>query len=86
MDTKIQALRVDGLQQGEINGILSADISEIMREYTYGFDKQIDTQQLRKIVSFEIIEGVEAVLSEASIRLGSNYDGRIFYGLRELKE
>lgn len=86
LDTKIQALRVDGLQQGEINGILSADISEIMREYTYGFDKQMDTQQLRKIVSFEIIEGVEAFLSEASIRFGSNYDDRIFYGLRELKE
>ena len=81
LDNRIGPLRSEGMTESEINGILSSDLSQIVKKYTGSMETNMDTQQLSKIVSSELIDAVKDFLKNAGLKFSQTYDDGVLFGL-----
>lgn len=82
LECKAMSLKTKGLEENEINQILSADIENAFQSYQIKLTKQVvNKEQLSMLVDKHIINMVEEFLDEASLKLGRNFSNSVFYGL-----
>jgi transcriptional regulatory protein LevR len=76
------SLSAKGLEDEDINLVLSAEVENTFRNYKNELSKQVvNKEQLSMLVDKRIIDMVQAFLDEASLKLGRNFSNSVFYGL-----
>lgn len=82
IDRKSLALAARGLEEDEINLLLSTELESIFNRYQNELTKEVvNKEQIAILVDKQIINIVEDFLDEASIKLGRNFSNSVFYGL-----
>lgn len=81
IEKRIQELQERGIEEEEINFIMSFDIESYFRKYIRKFEKGVKKEELSKIVNNKIITLVENYLEMASDRLKKIFSTKVFYGL-----
>ncbi len=82
LERKSVTLAARGLDENEINLILSSDLESEFRVYQKDLSKQIlNKEQLSMLVDKRIINLTEEFLYEASLKLGRSFSSSVFYGL-----
>lgn len=82
IDKKANELRSRGIEERDINLILSIDIENEFKQYSNRLGEQIvDKEQLAQIVDKKIVSSVSEFLEEATARFNKVYPVSIFYGL-----
>lgn len=82
INTRIVELQSRGIEQSDINQIISVELENSFSKYRTALIKQaVNKEQLSKLVSPKLITYVENFLNEASIRYDVIYPSSIFYGL-----
>lgn len=82
LDRKATVLAARGLEENDINLILSTDVENMLRSYQNELTRQVvNKEQLSMLVDKRIINMVETFLDEASRKLERNFSNSVFYGL-----
>ncbi|BCJ93934.1 ATPase AAA [Anaerocolumna cellulosilytica] len=82
IDEKVNELKERGIEEDDINFILSVDIENEFKQYSKRLGEQIvDKEQLSQLVNKRIIELVGDFLEEATGRFNKVYPVSVFYGL-----
>lgn len=81
IENKIEKLKKQGLQDGEISDILNLDIEGYFRKYISSLQGSFRKEEISKIVSEQIIDIVESSLAYASKRLNREFDEKVYFGL-----
>lgn len=81
IEERINTLKARGLTQADISLILSLDIDKYFKKYIYKINKDINIEELSKVVDKKVILIVEDFLSHAAKELKRVFPERIFYGL-----
>ncbi len=80
IENKLSKLRSEGLNDQEINQIMSMDIEKHFRRYIVDLAPKFRKDEIAKVVDVKIVEFTEHVLSDASLKLKKEFDEKIFYG------
>lgn len=80
IEHKLSKLRNDGLNEQEINQIMSMDIEKHFRRYIVDLSPKFRKDEIAKVVDVQIVEFTDRVLSEAARKLNKEFDEKIYYG------
>lgn len=81
IEKRIQELKDRGVEEDDINFIMSFDIKNYFNKYIKKFEQEVNKEELSKIVSDNIITIVENFLKTASEQLKRIFPTKVFYGL-----
>lgn len=81
IEKRIQELQARGIDDKDINLIMTFDIENYFKKYIHKFDKDINKEELSKVVDNRIISLVERYLDFASKKLNKVFSTKVFYGL-----
>ena len=82
LDRKALSLAARGLEENEIDLLLSTEVENMFRRYQNELTREVtNKEQISMLVDKRIINLVEVFLDEASIKLGRNFSDSVFYGL-----
>jgi transcriptional regulatory protein LevR/transcriptional regulator with AAA-type ATPase domain len=81
IEKRVQELRSRGIDDKDINMIMSFDIENYFRKYIHRIDKEVNKEELLKVVDNKIISLVERYLEFASEKLNIIFSSKVFYGL-----
>ena len=82
IDEKVNELRERGIEEQDINTIISIDVENQFKKYSNKLMNQVlDEEQLSEIVDRRVISLVKNFLNEASKKFNKVYPVSIFYGL-----
>jgi len=81
IESRIHELQSRGIDEQDINLIMSFDVDNYFKKYINRFDKRINKRELSKIVNKSTIELVEQYLNFASEKLNRVFSSKVFYGL-----
>lgn len=78
---KIEDYQKQGIDEQDINIVLSNEINSYFKKLVSDFDKDINKEEISKLVPKKIIELVEDFLKNAVSNLGRVFPSKTFYGL-----
>ena len=78
---KVQNFQERGVDEEDISIVLSSEINSYFKKLVSDFDKDINKDEIAKLVSSDIIEIVEDLLQTAVSTLGRVFPSKTFYGL-----
>ncbi len=79
---KAESLAASGLDENDINIILSTELENRFHKYKNELTKQIvNKEQFSMLVDKQIIYLIESFLEDAALKLGRNFSNSVFYGL-----
>ncbi|MGL5821604.1 MAG: sigma 54-interacting transcriptional regulator [Sarcina sp.] len=78
---KLETYQKNGVDESDINMVLTNEINSYFKKLVSDYDKNINTEELSKIVSPKVIELVEDFLKTAVTSLGRVFPSKTFYGL-----
>lgn len=78
---KVQNFQERGVDEEDISIVLSSEINSYFKKLVSDFDKDINKDEIAKLVSSDIIEIVEELLQTAVSTLGRVFPSKTFYGL-----
>lgn len=81
VEKRIQDLRNRGIEEPDINFVMSFDIENYFRNFIRNFEKEVNKEELAKIVDKDIIVAVENMLKYAGKKLHRIFPTKVFYGL-----
>ncbi|MCH5138722.1 sigma 54-interacting transcriptional regulator, partial [Clostridiaceae bacterium UIB06] len=81
IEKRIQELKERGVEENDINFIMSFDIKNYFNKYIGKFEQEIKKEEISKIVDNKIITIVEDFLKTASEQLKKIFQTKVFYGL-----
>ncbi|KYH28326.1 MULTISPECIES: sigma 54-interacting transcriptional regulator [Clostridium] len=81
IEKRIKELKNRGVEESDINFIMSFDIKNYFNKYIGKFEQEINKDELSKIVDNKIICIIEDFLKTASKKLMRNFPTKVFYGL-----
>ncbi|MFZ5967357.1 MAG: sigma 54-interacting transcriptional regulator [Bacillota bacterium] len=81
IEKRIQELQSRGIEDKDINMIMTFDIDNYFKKYIHKFDKNINKEELSKVVDNKTIVLVERYLEFASQKLKKIFSSKVFYGL-----
>lgn len=81
IENKVEELKRQGLEEGEISDILNLDIEEYFRKYISSLKGSFRKEEISKIVNDKIIDIVESSLAYAAKRLNREFDEKVYFGL-----
>jgi transcriptional regulatory protein LevR/transcriptional regulator with AAA-type ATPase domain len=81
IEKRIQELQERGVDEQDINFIMSFDIENYFKKYIRKFNREVNKHELAKIVDKKIIDLVEDFLMMATERLKRVFPSKVFYGL-----
>lgn len=81
IERRIQELQGRGVEEEDINFIISLDIENYFKKYIQRFEQGVRKEEISKIVDPRIIALVENFLESASVRLKKTFSNQVFYGL-----
>lgn len=81
IEKRIQELKDRGVEEDDINFIMSFDINNYFNKYIGKFEQEVNKEELSKIVDKNIIAIVEDFLKTASEQLKRIFPAKVFYGL-----
>lgn len=81
IEKRIKELKDRGVEEKDINFIMSFDIKNYFNKYIGRFKQEIKKEELSKIVDKDIISIVEKFLKTASEQLNRIFQAKVFYGL-----
>lgn len=81
IEKRIQELKDRGVEEEDINFTMAFDIKNYFNKYIGKFEREVNKDELSKIVDPEIIAIIETFLKTASERLKRIFPTKIFYGL-----
>lgn len=82
LDRKAVELAARGLEEDDVNLILSTDVETMIQSYQGELTKRVvNKEQLSMLVDKRIIHLVETFLDEASLKLERIFPNTVFYGL-----
>lgn len=81
IEKRIQELQSRGIDDKDINLIMTFDIENYFKKFIHKFDKNIKKEELSKVVDNRIILLVERYLDFASKKLNKVFSSKVFYGL-----
>jgi Transcriptional regulators containing an AAA-type ATPase domain and a DNA-binding domain len=81
IEKRIQELKDRGVEEEDINFIMSFDIKNYFNKYIGKFEQEVNKEELSKIVNDNIITIVENFLKTASEQLKRIFPTKVFYGL-----
>ncbi|WP_160676046.1 sigma-54-dependent transcriptional regulator [Clostridium sp. C8-1-8] len=81
IEKRIQELKDRGVEEADINFIMSFDIKNYFNKYIGKFEQEVNKEELSKIVDKNIITIVENFLKTASEQLKRIFPTKVFYGL-----
>lgn len=81
IESRIHELQSRGIDEEDINLIMSFDIDNYFKKYLNRFDKRINKRELSRVVNSSTIELVEHYLNFASEKLNRVFSSKVFYGL-----
>lgn len=81
MADKIEEFQKRGIDEEDINIVLSSEINSYFKKLVDDFDKNINKDEIAKLVSPEIIKLVEDFLKIAVSNLSRIFPSKTFYGL-----
>ncbi|MGL5067313.1 MAG: sigma 54-interacting transcriptional regulator [Sarcina sp.] len=81
MADKIDAYQKRGVDEEDINIVLTNEINSYFKKLVSDFDKNINKEEIAKLVSPDIIELVEDFINIAVTELGRIFPSKTFYGL-----
>lgn len=81
IEDRIQELQERGVDEEDINVLMSLEIENYFRELVGDTQRQVNKEELSKLVDKKIIDLVEEFLSYAGVKLGKVFPNKTFYGL-----
>uniref|UniRef100_UPI00262EC8D5 sigma 54-interacting transcriptional regulator n=1 Tax=Clostridium sp. TaxID=1506 RepID=UPI00262EC8D5 len=81
IEKRLLELKKQGLEEKEINQILNIDIESYFNKYINKLSDELPKEQLIKIVSPEIADTVDEILSIAASKLNRKFEGKVYIGL-----
>ena len=81
IENKLEDLKRKGIEEKEINDILNIDIEKYFQKYIRDLPKEFRRDEIAKIVDSDIVDMVAEILDVASVKLGIQYDEKVFFGL-----
>ncbi|NMM65766.1 sigma 54-interacting transcriptional regulator [Clostridium sp. P21] len=81
IEKRIQELKERGVEEEDIDFIMSFDIKNYFNKYIRKFEQSVNKKELSKIVDNNIITIVEDFLKTASEQLKRIFQAKVFYGL-----
>lgn len=81
LEKRTNELRDRGLDERDINVVISMEIDNQFKKYIGRFENNIKREELSKIVNEDIIDSVDEFLKVASDKLGRFFTNKVFYGL-----
>jgi transcriptional regulatory protein LevR/transcriptional regulator with AAA-type ATPase domain len=81
IERRIQELQSRGVEEEDINFIMSLDIENYFKKYIQRFEQGVRKEEISKIVDSRIIALVEKFLESASVRMKKTFSNQVFYGL-----
>lgn len=81
IEKRIQELQSRGIDDKDINLIMTFDIENYFKKFIHKFDEDVNKEELSKIVHNKIISLVERYLDFASKKLNKVFSSKVFYGL-----
>lgn len=81
IEKRIQELKDRGVEEEDINFIMSFDIKNYFNKYIGKFEQEANKEELSKVVDNKIITIVENFLKTASEKLIRIFPTKVFYGL-----
>lgn len=80
IEHKLEALRSEGLDDQEINQLMSLDIEKHFKKYLVEIPDQYKKDEISKVVDAERVAFTESVLAYAAKKLNKVFDEKIFCG------
>lgn len=81
IEKRILELKKRNIDEKDINMIMSLDIDNYFKKYIYKLSKNVNKNELSKIIDERIISIIEAFLDFAGNKLNRLFPQKIFYGL-----
>lgn len=81
IEKKLEALRSSGVEEDEIKHIMNIDIEKHFQKYLGNLPERFKRDEIEKVVSPEVLDAVDYILSNASEKLGRRYDDKLYFGL-----
>ncbi|MBB6217872.1 transcriptional regulatory protein LevR/transcriptional regulator with AAA-type ATPase domain [Anaerosolibacter carboniphilus] len=81
IEKRIQELQSRGIEDKDINLIMTFDIENYFKKYIHKCNTNINKEELSKVVDNKIISLVEQYLEFASQKLKKIFSSKVFYGL-----
>lgn len=81
IEKRVEELKRRGVNEKDIEMIMSIDIDNYFNKYIYKVSNDINKEEILKVVSREIVDLVDKFLKLASMELGKLYPQKVFYGL-----
>ncbi len=81
IEDRIQELQERGVDEEDINVLMSLEIENYFRELVGDTQRQVNKEELSKLVDKKVIDLVEEFLSYAGVKLGKVFPNKTFYGL-----
>lgn len=81
VEKRIQELQQRGVEEEDINFIMSFDIENYFKKFIRNFEQGVNKEELSKIVDHDIILLVENFLRFAGEKLRKVFPAKVFYGL-----
>lgn len=81
IEKRIQELKDRGVEDEDINFTMAFDIKNYFNQYIGKFEREVNKEELSKIVAPEIIAIIETFLKNASEQLKRIFPTKVFYGL-----
>lgn len=81
IEKRIKELKEHGVDETDVNFIMSFEIENYFTKYIDKFDKNVKKEELSKVVDRKIIRLVEDFLKTASEKLKRVFSTKVFYGL-----
>ncbi|WP_073255815.1 sigma 54-interacting transcriptional regulator [Caldanaerovirga acetigignens] len=81
MEKRVLELKEHGIDEKEINFIMSLEMENYFKKYIRTFSDKVDKESISKIVDRKLINLVDEFLKSASMKLGKVFSSKVFYGL-----
>ncbi|MDF2883186.1 MAG: hypothetical protein K0R54_3743 [Clostridiaceae bacterium] len=81
IEKRIQQFQKKGLGDVEVKALMEMDLEHYFRHFIKSFDREVNKEELSKVVDAEIISYVESFLLIASKKLQKIFSNKVFYGL-----
>lgn len=81
IEEKIDSFKISGMNERDINQILSIDIESHFQRYIGEISRRYRKDEIHNIINKEIVSVVEEILLLAKEVLNREYDERIYFGL-----
>lgn len=81
IEKKLELLKNSGVEDEEIKNILNIDIEKHFQKYIGNLPERYKRDEIEKVVSAEVLDAVDYILSYASQKLSKQYDEKLFFGL-----